>query len=298
MDEILLRRSVLFLPAANPRAIAKARTLDCDAVVLDLEDAVAPAAKAAAREAAVAAVTEGGWGHRALLIRVNALATSWSDGDFAAVAGLGGLAGIVLPKVADAADAAIAVARGGGLAVWAMIETPAGVQAVDDIAATPGITALVAGTTDLTADLRARRVRERTPLLYSLSRIVVAARAARIAAFDGVFTALDDAAGLAAEAEQGRDLGFDGKTLIHPGQIATANRIFAPSAEDVVFAHGLIDAYTAALADNRGVTTYAGKLVEGLHVTAAQRILRQADAIAARSREALPPLTSDNDGGN
>nr|WP_295659432.1 CoA ester lyase [Polymorphobacter sp.] len=282
MDEILLRRSVLFLPGANARAIAKARTLDCDAVVIDLEDAVAPAAKDTARDAAVAAVKEGGWGHRALLIRVNALATSWSPDDFAALAGLDGLAGIVVPKVADAADAAVAVTRSGGLPVWAMIETSAGVQAAEDIAATPGITALVAGTTDLAADLRTRRARDRTPLLYSLSRIVVAARAARIAVFDGVFVALDDAAGLAAEAEQGRDLGFDGKTLIHPGQIETANRVFSPSSEDLVFAQGLIAAYEAALANTRGVTTYAGKLVEALHVTAAQRLLREAEAIARR----------------
>ncbi|MGI4881283.1 MAG: HpcH/HpaI aldolase/citrate lyase family protein [Janthinobacterium lividum] len=284
MDEILLRRSVLFLPAANARAIAKARTLDCDAVVIDLEDAVAPAAKIDAREAAVAAVREGGWGHRALLIRVNALATTWSADDFAALAGLDRLAGIVLPKVADAADAAIAVARGGGLPVWAMIETPAGVQAVDDIAATPGITALVAGTNDLAADLRVRRSRDRTPLLYSLSRIVVAARASRIAAFDGVFGDLDDAAGLAAEAEQGRDLGFDGKTLIHPGQIETANRVFSPSSEDVDFARGLIAAYEAAAADDRGVTTHAGKLVEALHVNAALRVLGETEAIARRAR--------------
>ena len=283
MDEITLRRSVLYLPAANPRAIAKARTLDCDAVVLDLEDAVAPAAKSAARDAAVAAVREGGWGHRALLIRVNAVATAWSADDFAAIAGLEGLAGIVVPKVADAADAAIAVERGGGLPIWAMIETPAGIQAADDIAATPGIAALIAGTTDLAADLRARPGRDRLPLVYSLSRIVVAARAAGIAAFDGVFLDLGDLAGLEAEASQGRDLGFDGKTLIHPGQIETANRVFAPSTEDVVFAHGLIDAYLTALADNRGVTTYKGKLVEGLHVTAAQRILRQAEAISARA---------------
>ncbi|UAJ08672.1 HpcH/HpaI aldolase/citrate lyase family protein [Glacieibacterium megasporae] len=282
MDEITLLRSVLFLPAANPRAIVKARTLDCDAVVLDLEDAVAPAAKPAARDAAVAAVREGGWGHRALLIRVNALGTTWSADDFAAIAGLQGLAGIVVPKVADAADAAIAVERGGGLPIWAMVETPAGIQAADDIAATPGITALVAGTTDLAADLHARPRPDRSPLLYSLSRIVVAARAARIAAFDGVFIDLGDATGLAAEATQGRDFGFDGKTLIHPGQIDVVNRVFSPSAEELVYAHGLIAAHEAARAGDRGVTTYAGKLVEGLHVAAAQRVLRAAEAIVAR----------------
>jgi citrate lyase beta subunit len=279
MDEIVLRRSVLYLPAANPRAIAKARTLDCDAVILDLEDAVAPAAKPAAREAAVAAVREGGWGHRAVMIRVNALVTPWSEDDFAAVTGLDGLAGVVVPKVADAADAAVAVSRVGGLPVWAMVETPAGVFAADAIAATPGVTALVAGMADLAADLRARPGSNRLPLLYALSRIVLAARAAGILALDGVFTDLADIGGMAHEAGQGRDLGFDGKTLIHPSQIDAANAAFSPTAAESADAQGLIAAHDAAVADARGVTTYQGRLVEVLHVAAARRLLAVVAAV-------------------
>ncbi len=286
MDEIILNRSILYLPAANPRAIAKARTLDADAVILDLEDAVAPAAKPAARAAAVAAVRDGGWGHRAVYIRVNALVTPWSEDDFAVVAGLAGLSGVVVPKVADAADAAIAVGRAGGLPVWAMVETPRGVQAVDAIAATPGVTALVAGMADLAADLRARPGRDRLPLIYSLSRIVVAARAAGIAVFDGVFTDLTDAAGLAAEARQGRDLGFDGKTVIHPSQIEPVNSLFAPTVDEVVDARALIAAHDAALGDGRGVTAHDGKMVELLHVTAARRLLAEADVISWRGLSA------------
>ena len=266
------RRSVLYLPAANARAIAKARTLTCDCVILDLEDAVAPEAKVIARAASVAAVQAGGWGAREVLIRVNGLATPWSADDFAA-ATEAGVAGIVVPKIDHAADVGVAIHRAGNIPVWAMIETPRGVLAADAIAATPGVAALIAGTADLANDLRARPGADRLPLLYSLSRIVLAARAAGILAFDGVFTALHDASGCEAEALQGAALGFDGKTLIHPSQIDIANRVFAPSAAEVEAAHGLIAAYEAALAEGRGVTTYQGRLVEVLHVVAAKRVL-------------------------
>jgi len=266
------RRSVLYLPAANARAIAKARTLTCDCVILDLEDAVAPEAKVIARAASVAAVQAGGWGAREVLIRVNGLATPWSADDFAA-ATEAGVAGIVVPKIDHAADVGVAIHRAGNIPVWAMIETPRGVLAADAIAATPGVAALIAGTADLANDLRARPGADRLPLLYSLSRIVLAARAAGILAFDGVFTDLHDASGCEAEALQGAALGFDGKTLIHPSQIDIANRVFAPSAAEVEAAHGLIAAYEAALAEGRGVTTYQGRLVEVLHVVAAKRVL-------------------------
>ncbi len=266
------RRSVLYLPAANARAIAKARTLTCDCVILDLEDAVAPEAKVIARAASVAAVQAGGWGAREMLIRVNGLATPWSADDFAA-ATEAGVAGIVVPKIDHAADVGVAIHRAGNIPVWAMIETPRGVLAADAIAATPGVAALIAGTADLANDLRARPGADRLPLLYSLSRIVLAARAAGILAFDGVFTDLHDASGCEAEALQGAALGFDGKTLIHPSQIDIANRVFAPSAAEVEAAHGLIAAYEAALAEGRGVTTYQGRLVEVLHVVAAKRVL-------------------------
>lgn len=275
------RRSILYLPAANARAIVKARTLDSDAVILDLEDAVAPAMKDNARDAAVAAAG-GDWGHRELLLRVNGLTTPWSEADFAAVENTG-FAGIVMPKVDSPADALVAVARAHGRPVWAMIETPRGVLAAAAIAAVPGVTALVAGMADLTNDLRARPGLDRLPLLYALSTIVVAARASEIMAFDGVFTDLADAAGLHAEAMQGRSFGFDGKTLVHPSQIDTANAVFGPSPSEVADAGELIVAYAAAVADGRGVTTHRGKLVEVLHVAAAQRLLDTAAGIAARN---------------
>ena len=274
------RRSILYLPAANARAVVKARTLDSDAVILDLEDAVAPAVKEAARAAAVAAAGDD-WGHRELLLRVNGLTTLWSEADFAAVEN-SAFAGIVVPKVDSAADALVAVSRAHGRPVWAMIETPRGVLAAAAIAAVPGVTALVAGMADLTNDLRARPGPGRLPLLFALSTIVVAARASDILAFDGVFTDLNDAAGLHAEAVQGRSFGFDGKTLIHPNQIDTANDVFGPSPAEVANAEELIVAHAAAAANGRGVTTHRGKLVEVLHVTEARRLLATAEAIKAR----------------
>jgi citrate lyase beta subunit len=277
MLDLRPRRSVLYLPAANARAVAKARTLACDCVILDLEDAVAPEVKVAARAAAVAAVQAGGWGEREVLLRVNGLATAWSSDDFAAAVGAG-VAGIVVPKIDSVADLAETVRRAGGLPVWAMIETPRGVLAADGIAAVPGVAALIAGMADLGADLRAKPGTDRLPLLYSLSRIVLAARAAGVLAFDGVFTDINDTSGCEVEALQGAAFGFDGKTLIHPSQIAIANRVFAPSAAEIDDARGLIAASEAALADGRGVTTYKGKLVEVLHVAAARRLL----GVAAR----------------
>jgi len=279
MEDLRPRRSVLYLPAANARAIEKARTLACDCVILDLEDAVAPDAKASARLAAVAAVGAVGWGPREVLLRVNGIGTPWSDEDFLA-ARAAGVAGIVVPKVDSLADVAEAVRRAAGIPVWAMIETPRGVFAADLIAAVPGITALVAGTADLTKDLRAYPGADRTPLLYSLSRIVLAARAGNVLVFDGVFGDIDDVAGFEAEATQGRALGFDGKTVIHPSQIDVVNRVFSPSAADIADAHGLIAAYAAALADGRGVTTYKGRMVEVLHVAAARRLLASSGAAA------------------
>ncbi len=274
MFDVRPRRSVLYLPAANARAMTKARTLPCDCVILDLEDAVAPEAKVAARAAAVAAVRDGGWGEREVLLRVNGLATAWSADDFAAATGTGAaITGVVVPKIDSVADVTEAVRRAAGLPVWAMIETPRGVLAADTIAEVPGVAALVAGMADLAADLRAKPGPDRLPLLYSLSRIVLAARATGILAFDGVFTDIHDATGCEVEAVQGAALGFDGKTLIHPSQVDIVNRVFAPSLAEIEDARGLIAAYEAALADGRGVTTYRGKLVEVLHVAAARRVL-------------------------
>ena len=267
-------RSALYLPANRESAIAKARTLPADCIILDLEDAVQPDAKKAARAAAVAAMAAGGWGARRVLLRVNALGTPWSAEDFAA-ARSGGFAGIVVPKVENAAEAAQATAAA-GVPVWAMIETPAGVIDAPRIAAVPGVAALLAGMADLAKDLHCRPDAARTPLLYSLSAIVLAARAAGVLAIDGVFMDIGDAAGFAGEAEQGLMLGFDGKSLIHPSQVAPCNAVFSPSAQDVTAAEGLIAAYEAGLAAGKGVTTFNGRLVEVLHVEAARRILAEA----------------------
>jgi len=272
MDDSKARRSVLYVPAGNARAVAKARTLAADVVILDLEDAVAPADKVAARIAAVAAIGSGGWEACEVLVRVNGVGTPWSDEDFLA-ARAAGAAGIVVPKIDSLADVADAVRRAAGLPVWAMIETPRGVFAADLIAAVPGVTALIAGTNDLQVALRLPAGAGRIGLQYSLGRIVLAARAGGIAAFDGVFNTVADAAGFAAEAEQGRSLGFDGKTLIHPGQIEACNRAFSPTPETLADARALIAAFEAA---GQGVTTYQGRMIEALHVAAARRVLATA----------------------
>jgi citrate lyase beta subunit len=271
-------RSVLYLPANRESAIAKARQAQCDAVILDLEDAVQPDAKDAAREAAAAAAKAGGWGDKALLLRVNGMATGWAAADFAAAAGAG-FDALVVPKVDSAEEARAAVAAARGLPVWAMIETPRGVLAAPAIAEVPGVVALLAGMADLAKDLRARPDSARTPLLYALSAIVLAARAAGKMAFDGVFTAIHDTDGLEAEARHGLMLGFDGKTLIHPAQIDVVNRVFSPTADEVADAQGLIAAYEAGLASGAGVTTFKGKLVEVIHVVEAKRVLALAAAV-------------------
>ena len=265
------RRSILYLPASRDSAVAKARTLPVDCAILDLEDAVAPDAKEAARAAAMAAA-QLDWGDRELLLRANGLGTPWHGDDLAA-ARHGGFAAVVVPKVGSADEAREIVAAAGGVPVWAMIETPRGVIECAAIAATPGVTALVAGMADLAKDLRTRPDPARTPLLYSLSAIVIAARAAGILAFDGVFTDIGDAAGFEAEARQGLMMGFDGKTLIHPSQVAPCNMVFSPSEAELDDACGLIAAWDAARAEGKGVTTYKGRLVEVLHVAEAQRLL-------------------------
>ena len=281
MSDTRLRRSVLYLPAIRASAVAKARTLDTDCVILDLEDAVSPDRKDEARAAAVGAVRAGGWGHREIVIRANGLDTPWGAADFAAVSGCGAAA-IVVPKVDGAADAGRAVALAGGLPVWAMIETPRAVLAAAAIAATPGVVALLAGFADLAAGLRLSPGRDRAPLHHAMSAIVVAARAAGIAPIDGVFMGIDDGAGLRAEAEQAQAFGFGGKSLVHPSQVDIVNAVFAPSPETLDDARGLIAAHRAAVTAGSGVTTYRGHLVEQLHVTAAERLLALADALAAR----------------
>ncbi|HZO41880.1 MAG TPA: CoA ester lyase [Methylomirabilota bacterium] len=275
---------MLFMPGSNARALEKARTLPADVLVLDLEDAVAPEMKLQARAQVAAAVRAGGYGHREIVVRVNALGTSWGGDDMAAAAASGADA-VLLPKVesADAVGAAVA-ALGSTPAVWCMLETPRGILNAPGIAAaSPRVTALVVGTSDLTKDLHARVTRDRLPLLTSLQVCVLAARSTGITALDGVHLDLDDDVGFAAACRQAADFGFDGKTLIHPKQIVTANEVFAPAAGEVDWARRVIAAHADAIARGHGVVVLDGRLIENLHVDDARRVLALADAIAERA---------------
>jgi citrate lyase subunit beta/citryl-CoA lyase len=278
------RRSVLFMPGSNARALEKARTLAADALVLDLEDAVAPEMKLQARAQVAAAVRAGGYGCREIVVRVNALGTPWGRDDLAAAADAGADA-VLLPKVEAAETVSAAVAAlGPKPGVWCMLETPRGILNAPAIAAaSPRVTALVMGTSDLTKDLHARVTRVRLPLLTSLQLCVLAARSAGITALDGVHLDLDDDAGFVAACRQAADFGFDGKTLIHPRQVAPANEVFAPAAGDVEWARRVIAAHADALAHGRGVAVLDGRLIENLHVDDARRVLALADAIAERA---------------
>ncbi|WP_310101326.1 CoA ester lyase [Sphingomonas sp. BE138] len=277
------RRSALFLPASNARAIEKARTLPCDVVILDLEDAVAPTQKAAARDAAVTAVQDGGFGARELVVRVNALDTPWGADDLAALA-RSAVGAVLLPKLADSETLLTTrTALGGGPALWGMIETCGGVLALREIvgaAGATGLAALVAGTNDLARELRCRVGADRATLLPVLAQIVLAARAGGLVALDGVINSLDDQAAIAAECAQGRDWGFDGKTLIHPAQIATANAAFAPSDAEVAAARQLAAAFDGR--EDEGAIRIEGRMVERLHLEEARRTLALAAAITAR----------------
>jgi citrate lyase subunit beta / citryl-CoA lyase len=282
------RRSVLFMPGSNPRALEKARALPADGLIFDLEDAVAPEAKETARAAIAAAVNAGGYAPRELVLRVNPIDTVWGHADLAAAATLP-INAVLLPKVENAERVRLTLdlldASGAPpeLAVWCMIETPLGVLAAADIAAaSPLIGALVLGTSDLANDLHARPTRDRLPLLTALGLVLLAARAHGKAVLDGVHLDLADADGFAAACRQGRELGFDGKTLIHPDQIAPANAIFAPSTGEVARAERLIAAYAEATASGKGAARFEGRLIEALHVEEAQRTLALAAAITAK----------------
>lgn len=259
----------------------KARELAADAVIFDLEDAIAPASKAEARAAACAQVREGGYGKREVLIRINALGSDWGHDDLAAVAEVP-LDGVVLPKVQRAAQAADCVQRlralGSQAPVWAMIESPAGVLNVEAIAATPGVAVLVAGTNDLLKEMGALETPDRHALRYALSRLVLAARAHGLGVLDGVSPNFTDTEALLRLCQQGREIGFDGKTLIHPQQIAVANRAFGPTPEQVAQAQRRVAAWEAAGPD-AGVIAVDGEMVEALHVAQAQAILAYQKAI-------------------
>ena len=288
------RRSALYVPASNARALQKARTLPADVLLLDLEDAVAPAAKEEARRQAVAALAEGGFGHREVVLRVNGAGTPWGAADLAAAARSGADA-VLLPKVEgaeavrDAERALVAAGAPPELRLWCMIETPRGVLGAAAIAAaSPRLACLVAGTSDLVKELGARPTPGRAEVLTSLQLLVLAARAEGLCALDGVQLDLADEAGLESACRQGRDLGFDGKTLVHPGQLAAANRLFAPDAAEVEEARRVVAAHAEAEARGQGVAVLDGRVVEALHVAAARRRLALAEAIAARDAEAAP----------
>ncbi len=285
MSDFVPLRSVLYMPSSNAKALEKAKALPIDAVIFDLEDAVAPDAKPAAREAAAAAVASGEYGRRTLTIRVNGIGTEWHDADLAAAAQAGPDA-VVVPKVNSATEVQQLVAaleKAGApdhTKLWAMVETPVAILDALAIArASERLTAFVLGTNDLVKELYAEHVPGRAPILPSLHTALLAARAAGIVILDGVYNDVKDGEGFLAECRQGREMGFDGKTLIHPGQVEGANTAFAPSEQAVADAHGLIQAFE----DGRGsgVVTYNGRMVESLHVESARRTLDIHEAIRA-----------------
>ncbi len=276
-------RSVLYIPGANERALEKARDLPADALILDLEDAVAAEAKAEARKRVCAAVASGVYGERTVTIRVNSIGTEWHADDMRA-AGAAGPAAVVVPKVGSGADvlgieqALRAANAPEDTRIWAMLETPAAVLGATEIAAASGrLSVLVMGTNDLASELYAELAPGRSTLQTSLGMCLLAARAAGKAIVDGVYNDVRDPEGFEAECRQGRQLGFDGKTLIHPSQVEPCNRVFTPSADEVTHAHRVIDAFREAQAAGRGVATVDGKLIESLHVADARRVLAMAD---------------------
>jgi len=279
------RRSVLYLPASNERALEKAKTLPVDALILDLEDAVAPDAKEQARENAGAAAQSGEYGRREVTIRVNGRGTQWHLDDLRAVAAAGPDA-VVVPKVGSAREVEQLVAAleeygaPEHTKLWAMVETPQAMLHCEEIAgASERLTVLVMGTNDLAKELHAEHVPGRAPLLTGLSLCLLAARATGTVILDGVYNDVKDAEGFEAECVQGREFGFDGKTLIHPGQVEACNRTFAPSPEAVEDARGIVAAWEAGAGS--GVVTHNGRMIEQLHVDTATRVLAIDEAIRA-----------------
>lgn len=279
------RRSVLYMPGANARALEKARTLAADSLIFDMEDAVAPEAKPQARQQIIAAVTQGGYGQREIIVRVNGLDTPWGHEDVTAIAQLP-VHGVLFPKISSAQQLTTAVdwldAKGGQhLPVWIMAETPACILRIDEIAGShPRLTGIVMGTSDLAKEMRVRHTTDRVGLLTPLSLCILAARAHLLDIVDGVYLNLEDEAGFRAVCEQGRDMGFDGKTLIHPKQVEIANQVFAPTEAEVEHARKVMIAWEQAQQEGKGVVVVNGKLVENLHYEEAKRLLALAEAIA------------------
>lgn len=280
------RRSVLYMPGARARALEKARSLAADALILDLEDAVIPDEKATARDLVTAAIAEGGYGAREIIIRINGLDTEWGADDLKAASAAGPDA-ILVPKVESAQMilevAAVMEAAGAPdhTMIWAMMETPRGILSAAGIAAShPRLAGFVMGTNDLVKELRAEHVPGRAPVMASLSHCLLAARAEGLVCIDGVYNAFKDDEGLRAECEAGRAMGFDGKTLIHPAQLAVTNEVFGPSAEALAEAREQLAAFEAVTAQGGGVAVVNGRIVENLHIETAKRLIAEAEAIA------------------
>jgi citrate lyase subunit beta/citryl-CoA lyase len=286
MSDLRPRRSVLYMPSSNERALDKAKTLPADAIIFDLEDAVAPDAKESARPMAVAAASSGEYGSKELTIRCNGLDTPWGADDIAAAARSGASA-VVIPKVASVeyveqvSRLLNAAGAPDSMAIWPMIETPTAIFDVRHIAAHPRVAVLVMGTNDLARELRAGLVPGRHPLVPHLATALAAAREAGKVILDGVYNDVKNLEGFRDECVQGAEMGFDGKTLIHPGQVDIANDVWAPSDADVEHARKVIAAFEEAVREGRGVITVDGRMIENLHVANAQRTLAVADAIAA-----------------
>ena len=279
------RRSVLYMPGSNARAQEKAKSLPADAIILDLEDAVSPDAKAEARNMVCASVTGGGYGGREMIIRVNGLDTPWGEDDIKAAAQAGPDA-ILIPKVESAQMVHDALARMDAAgapettALWCMMETPRGILRAEEIAsASPRLGGLVMGTSDLVKDVQALHTPMRLPMLTSLALCILAGRAEGLAVLDGVYLGLKDPEGFRAACVQGLELGFDGKTLIHPSQVEPANDVFAPDADEVTHAYKIIEAFAEAEKEGKGVVVVDGNLVENLHVENAKRLVALAEAI-------------------
>jgi len=277
-------RSVLYIPGSKERALEKAQSLAADAIIFDLEDAVAPDEKANARELLAATLARADYGPRGKLVRINGFDTEWGEKDLDVIA-LARPEAILLPKVNSAADIEAlarkldASAETAETTIWAMMETPLGILNAQAIAAAPRMAGLVMGTNDLAKELNCRFRAERLPMQMALQTCLMAARAAGIVAVDGVYNAFKDDEGLRAECEQGRDLGFDGKTLIHPAQLDIANQVFAPDAAALDLARRQIAAFDAALAEGQAVAVVDGKIVENLHIVTARSVLARAEAI-------------------
>jgi len=273
-------RSVLYIPGSKDRALEKARGLPVDAIIFDLEDAVAPDEKVNARTTLAAALTEGGYGDRVRIVRINGLDTQWGEADAKAAAGMDCDA-VLLPKVETTAQLDALAALIGDKPIWAMMETPRGMLNAAEIAAHPQLTGFVMGTNDLAKELQTRFRPDRLPMMAGLGLCLLAGKAEGIVIVDGVYNAFKDVDGLKAECDQGRDMGFDGKTLIHPAQVDVANAAFAPSDAEIDLAKRQIAAFEECEASGQGVAVVDGKIVENLHVVTAREILAKADAIAA-----------------